>query len=132
MENNNPTTGTGSMGGGSSTGPTGSSTVTTGAGATGIPTEICEHCGASLTNPTALEQLLSRLGLNEQMIDKLKKSLADTDVDEYVATAREYLKKGGDKAANFTKENPGKVAAGVAVLAVGAGLVISALNRDKE
>ena len=116
MENNNPATGS-SMGS---------------VGATGIPTEICEHCGASLTNPTALEQLLARLGLNEQMVDKLKKSLADTDVDEYVATAREYLKKTSDKATTFTKENPGKVAAGVAVLAVGAGLVISALNRDKE
>ena len=33
-------------------------------------------------------------------------------------------------ATEYAKENPWKVAAGVAVLAVGVGLLITALNRD--
>ncbi len=45
-------------------------------------------------------------------------------------TARDYLRDSSDKAKSFAKENPGKVAAGVAVLAVGAGLLISALKKD--
>ena len=50
--------------------------------------------------------------------------------DEYLNTARDYLKGGTNKATAYAKENPGKVAAGAAVLAIGAGLLISALNRD--
>lgn len=54
----------------------------------------------------------------------------NTDVERYLTTAREYAQGNGDKAKEYAKENPGKVAAGVAVLAVGAGLLISALNRE--
>jgi hypothetical protein len=56
--------------------------------------------------------------------------MQNVDVEEYLNTARDYLRTGGDKAKSFAKENPGKVAAGVAVLAVGAGLLLSALKRD--
>ena len=65
-----------------------------------------------------LEQFLGRLGVT------------DADVEQYINTAREYLQGNGEKAKEYAKENPGKVAAGVAVLAVGAGLLISAMNRD--
>jgi hypothetical protein len=51
-------------------------------------------------------------------------------MEQYLNTAREYLQGGGTKAKEFAKENPGKVAAGVAVLAVGAGLLINALKKD--
>jgi len=64
------------------------------------------------------------------MISNLKSSMQNVDVEEYLNTAREYLRSGSDKARTYAKDNPGKVAAGVAVLAVGAGLLISALNRD--
>jgi hypothetical protein len=64
------------------------------------------------------------------MITNLKSSIKNVDVEEYLSTAREYLKGGSEKATTYAKENPGKVAAGVAVLAVGTGLLISALNRD--
>jgi hypothetical protein len=109
------------------TGFTGSSAtdggVSTSSGAT------CPHCGKAL--PTrGLEQFLGKLGINEEMIDNLRSSMQNVDVEEYLDTAREYLRSGSDKARSYAKENPGKVAAGVAVLAVGAGLLISALNRD--
>ncbi|MDQ6799447.1 MAG: hypothetical protein M3041_01270 [Acidobacteriota bacterium] len=77
-----------------------------------------------------LEQFLGKLGISDEMIGNLKNQMQNVDVEEYLNTARDYLKTGGDKAKTFAKENPGKVAATVAVLAVGAGLLISALNRE--
>ena len=97
-------------------------------GRSGSATGVCERCGQPLNR--GLEQFLSRLGISEEMIDNLKNSMQNVDVEEYLNTARDYLKQNGEKAKSFAKENPGKVAAGVAVLAVGAGLLISALNRD--
>ncbi len=89
---------------------------------------VCPHCGQSMNR--SLEQFLGRIGITDDMISNLKTSMQNVDVEEYLNTARDYLRSGGDKAKSFAKENPGKVAAGVAVLAVGAGLLINALNRD--
>ena len=88
----------------------------------------CETCGQPINR--GLEQFLGKLGISDEMIGNLKNQMQNVDVEEYLNTAREYLKTGGDKAKTFAKENPGKVAAGVAVLAVGAGLLLSALNKD--
>lgn len=92
----------------------------------------CPTCGQSRSASTnkSLEEFLSRLGISDEMITNLKSSIQKVDVEEYLSTAREYLKGGGEKATTYVKENPGKVAAGVAVLAVGTGLLINALNRD--
>jgi len=90
----------------------------------------CPHCGQSMNRNSGLEQFLGKLGISDEMINNLRNSMQNVDVEEYLNTARDYLKSSGEKAASFTKENPGKVAAGVAVLAVGAGLLISALNRE--
>ena len=92
----------------------------------------CPTCGQSrsATGNGALEQFLGRLGITEEMITNLKSSIQNVDIEEYLTTARDYLKGGSEKATTYAKENPGKVAAGVAVLAVGTGLLISALNRD--
>jgi len=89
---------------------------------------VCPTCGQSRNS--GLEQFLGRIGISDDMINNLKTSMQNVDVEEYLNTARDYLKGGTDKATTYAKENPGKVAAGVAVLAVGAGLLISALNRD--
>jgi hypothetical protein len=91
---------------------------------------ICPQCGQLLGGNRGLEQFLGKLGISDEMIDNLRSQMQNVDVDEYLNTARDYLKSSSEKAKTFTKENPGKVAAGVAVLAVGAGLLISALNRD--
>ena len=89
---------------------------------------VCPTCGHNKN--ANLEQFLGRLGITDDMINNLKSQMQNVDVEEYLNTARDYLKTGGDKASQFAKENPGKVAAGVAALAVGAGLLISSLNRD--
>ena len=95
--------------------------------------ETCAHCGAAIGEGQSrgLEQFLGRIGLSDDMVSNLKSSLQNVDVDEYLNTAREYLKTGSSKSGKFVKENPGKIAAGVAVLAVGAGLLISSL-RDRD
>ena len=103
-------------------------TSATDSGTTSSATGTCERCGQPLNS--GLEQFLGKLGISDDMINNLKNSLDKVDIEEYLNTARDYLKTNGDKAKSFAKDNPGKVAAGVAVLAVGAGLLISAMRRD--
>ncbi len=91
---------------------------------------ICPTCGQA-TNRVGVEQLLGHLGITPEMINHLKAQFQDVDIDEYMNTARDYLKNSGSKAQTYAKENPGKVAAGVAALALGAGLIYAAVNRDK-
>lgn len=162
MDQQNPgdnfgTGSTGSMGGGSSTGSTGTSTGSgtsygsgtggigtggtggigggtgTGGGynvSSGTDTGTCPTCGR--TSGGGLEQFLSRLGITDDMVNNLKGQFQNVDIDEYLNTARTYLKDGSGKATSYAKENPGKVAAGVAALALGAGLIYAAVNRDKD
>ena len=151
MDQQNPTNNdwssgsTGSMGGGSTSssglGGTGSGGGIgdtnlgggTGTGGFGVSsatdTGNCPTCGQSRNG--GLEQFLGRLGINDDMINNLKGQFQNVDIDEYLTTARDYLKDGGSKAQTFAKENPGKVAAGVAALALGAGLIYAAVNRDR-
>jgi len=127
------TSGSGSMGGGTGTG-SGSSTfgVTSATDrGTGSDTGTCLHCGQPLKGSGGLEQFLGRLGITDEMIGNLKTQFQNVEIDEYLNTARDYLKDGSGKATTYAKENPGKVAAGVAALALGAGLLYAATNRDK-
>jgi len=142
MDQQNPTNSdwgagsTGSIGGGTSLG---SSTDTglgsgTSAGGFGVSsatdTGICPTCGQSIRG-AGLEQFLGRLGITDEMIDNLKNQFQNVDIDEYLNTARDYLKEGSTKAQSYAKEHPGRVAAGVATLALGAGLLLAAINRDR-
>ena len=102
-------------------------------GTTGITSAtggVCASCGKSLDGNGSLEQFLGKLGMSDDMIDNLKSSMQNVDVDEYLNIAREYLKGGTTKATAYAKEHPGKVAAGAAVLAIGAGLLLGALKRE--
>ena len=102
-------------------------------------TGVCAHCGQPIGGVNrGLEEFLGKIGISDEMVKNLKMSMQNVDVEEYLNTARDYLKTAGDKlktssdrAGTYAKDNPGKVAAGVAVLAVGAGLLLSSLTRDK-
>ena len=111
-------------------------TTSPGMGAPGVSTAtdagICPTCGQSKNRGAGLEQFLGKLGITDEMIGNLKTQFQNVDIDEYLNTAREYLKDTSNKATTYTKENPGKVAAGVAALALGAGLLYAAVNRDKS
>ncbi|HJW96192.1 MAG TPA: hypothetical protein VJ901_21470 [Thermoanaerobaculia bacterium] len=123
-------TGFGSNAGFGNTGSTGS-TGNTGFGNTSgsdvsSSSGVCPTCGH---NGKALEQFLGKLGISDDMINGLKSSLDNVDIDEYLNTAREYMRTGGNRAVSYAKEHPGQVAAGVAVLAVGAGMLINSLRE---
>ena len=90
--------------------------------------KVCPTCGHN-ANANGLDQFLGKLGISDEMIGHLKSSMDNVDIDEYLNIARDYLRNGGNRAAAFAKENPGKVAAGVAVLAVGAGMLINSLRE---
>lgn len=135
------TSGTGSMSGGTTggttfgTGTSGSDFSTSGGFNTQSATDAgsCPHCGQSMNKGgSGLEQFLGRIGITEEMIGNLKSQFQNVDIDEYLNTARDYLKDGSTKASTYAKENPGKVAAGVAALALGAGLLYAASHRDKS
>lgn len=124
--------------GGTNLGSTGSGTGF-GSAATGSDTGTCAHCGQPLGGQyKGLDQFLGKIGITEDMINNLKSQMQNVDVEEYLNTAREYLRGAGDKArtasskaTQYAKENPKAIAAGVAVLAVGAGLLINAI-RGKD
>jgi hypothetical protein len=90
---------------------------------------VCPTCGQSESINSGLEQFLGRLGISDDMIEELKTSFQSADIEEYLHTAREYLKESGNKASMFARENPRKVVAGVAIAAVGAGLLLKALSK---
>jgi hypothetical protein len=117
------------IGSNSDFGSTGSNTGNTGFGATSASDtgDLCPTCGHN-RNAQGLEQFLGKLGISDDMIRNLRSSMDNVDVEEYLNTARDYLRSGGNRAAAFAKENPGKLAAGVAVLAVGAGMLINSLR----
>ena len=138
MDQNNPTnTGFGAASGSDMGSPTSNTAATGSMNNTGTTT--CAHCGTVVNPDQGLEQFLGRIGISEEMISNLRTSMQNVDVEEYLSTARDYLKTAtdkfktsSDKASTFAKDNPGKVAAGVAVLAVGAGLLLSSLGRDNN
>ena len=141
MDDSNSGWNTGSTGATGTTGSTSSGTTfsadTAGSGfgvssASDVGAGACPHCGQSLNRGTAgLEQFLGRLGISDEMINNLKTQFQNVDIDEYLDTARDFLKDGSSKAQTYAKENPGKVAAGVAGLALGAGLLYTAIGREK-
>jgi hypothetical protein len=126
MESNIGTTGFGST--------TGSDTATGGMNNSGITNTTggttCPTCGQSTGGSKGLEQFLGRLGITEEMVGNIRSSISNVNVDEYISTAREYLKDSSGKATTYAKENPGKVVAGFAVLAVSAGLLIGKMNKS--
>ena len=115
--------GSGAMGGTSSGSAFGTTTGTDGA--------LCPTCGQSTKGGSGLEQFLGRLGITDDMVNSLKSQFQNVEIDEYLNTARDYLTNGSNKATTYAKDNPGKVAAGVAALALGAGLIYAS-TRDKD
>ena len=84
--------GAGDMGVGSSTGTAGFGVTSATDRGTGSEAGTCPHCGQSLRGNSGLEQLLGRLGITDEMINNLKTQFQNVEIDEYLNTARDYLK----------------------------------------
>lgn len=91
----------------------------------------CESCGQSLNQSEGVEALLARIGISEQMLTKVREALSDIDLEEQLRSVKTYLNDSTGKAKDFAKANPGKVAGGIAALAIGAGLLVNSL-RDRR
>src|SRR4051794_3829063 len=83
----------------------GSNTGSGGAGfgtssASDVAPGVCPTCGHN-ANAQGLEQFLGKLGISDDMIRTLKSSMDNVEVEEYLNTAREYLRSGSNKAASF-------------------------------
>src|SRR5947207_16021195 len=72
---------------------------------TSTGTGVCASCGQPLSGNRGLDQFLGKLGISDDMINNLKSSVQNIDVEEYLNTARDYLKTGTNRASEFAKEN---------------------------
>ncbi len=88
-----------------------------------------ESSGGAAGISPGLEQLLRRIGVSDAMIENIRTSLQDVNLEEYLDDARNLLRENAEKAKDFARENPGKIAAGAVLLAVGVGLLISATKK---
>src|SRR5471030_1691789 len=97
---------------GSGSTPSGGSSMAGTSGSTGTSKstdhgETCTSCGRSMNDNAgnSLDAFLGKIGISDDMLDKLKGSMQNVDVEEYLNTARDYLKGSSGKAKTFTKEN---------------------------
>jgi hypothetical protein len=100
MDQDTPTTGFGAA----SASDTGKASRTT----TGPDAGVCVTCGQPIGQNRALEQFLGRIGISDEMINNLKNQMQNIDVDEYLNTARDYLKTTGEKAKTYSREHPAR------------------------
>lgn len=96
----------------------------------------CAHCGQThLLQPTetqGFDKILGSVGLNEQAIRKMRESLENLDLDSYFAQAKEYLGESATKAKNYAKDHKAVIGAALAVVAVGAGVLIAAKSKSGD
>lgn len=122
------TTGLGTPGTGSSgsvgTDISGGSFGTTLASETG---ERCASCGQTIGGE-GMEALLAKIGINDQILKRVREALADVDLDEQMRNVRSYLTESGGKAKDYAKANPAKIVGGLAALAIGAGVLMQTMK----
>lgn len=95
-----------------------------------VEKRVCPACGQKQSH-TGLEVFLGRLGITDEMVSNLRSEFQNVDIDEYLNTARHYLHDSTNRATSYAREHPTRVVAGVATLALGAGLLYAALSRDE-
>jgi hypothetical protein len=97
-------------------------TVTTDSSTKEPEAATCNECGQSVPPGSFIESLL----------EIVRSQFTNADIDDYLETAREYLKASSGKVSTWTRENPAKATTSVAALALGAGLVYSMTRRHEE
>lgn len=95
----------------------------------------CAHCGHSHTKQTetqGFDKILGTVGLNEEAIRKMRESLENLDLDGYFAQAKEYLGGSAEKAKNYAKDHKAVIGAALAIVAVGAGVLIASKSKGSD
>jgi hypothetical protein len=96
------------------------------------PASLCSDCRERIGDhsdhePDLFDDLLEHVGLDATALAKIR----EFGIEKCIVRAEEYLAASGRGVKRYAQDNPGKVTAGVAVLALGAGLLLGAL-RDRE
>ena len=73
--------------------------------------------------------LLERFGVDESQLNSVRDTLKNVNLDQSLERAKETVTDSIGKAREYAKKNPAAVAAGLAVLVIGAGLIAAAATR---
>lgn len=95
----------------------------------------CTHCGQSHVKGSDLQgfdKILGTVGINDQAIQKMRESLENLDLDSYFAQAKEYFGDSATKAKNYAKDHKAIIGAALAVVAVGAGVLIATKSKSGD
>lgn len=96
-----------------------------------IESHECSHCGSQHVKGSetqGFDKILNAVGINDQAIQKMRESLENLDLDSYFTQAKEYLGESATKAKSYAKDHKSIIGTALAVVAVGAGVLI-AVNR---
>ena len=91
----------------------------------------CSNCGEQHIAPSeaGLEKMLSKLGMSDDVIGKMRTSLENLDFEAYFAQAKDYMSRNATTARDYAKENKKTVAAAVGAVALAAGVLIALKMR---
>lgn len=120
--------------GGALTG-SGSATGISGSGKTDADYHECSTCGERHlrgADAQGFDKILSTVGLNDKAIEKMRESLENLDFDSYFTQAREYLGESASRVKTYAKDHKTVIGTALAVVAVGAGVLIAAKRRGNE
>jgi len=95
----------------------------------------CASCGerhVKGSDAQGFDKILSTVGLNDAAIEKMRASIENLDLDSYFNQAKEYLGDSATKAKQYAKDNKTLIGAALAVVAVGAGVLIAANRRSSS
>jgi len=101
-----------------------------GTSSTGRSTE--SNYGTSKEDTKSFESVLKDLGIPEQSIVKMRESIENLDIEGYFNQAKDFLKDATFKAKAAVKDNKAIVAGALAVVTIGAGVLLAINKRDKD
>lgn len=131
MEENNNPTGTTS---GVASGTTGVGAATGSANSDNAISALGGNHGDTTSGMGAgVASILERFGISENQLNTVRETLKNVNLEESLDRAKEQVSDSISKAREYARQNPGAVAAGLAVLVIGAGLIAgAAMRKDKE
>jgi hypothetical protein len=89
----------------------------------------CPTCGYN-DSASDFPFIFRKLGITDEVLATVRSHFEHVGVDQCLADAHQYLKTSGGKVTTYAKEHPARIAAGVATLAIGAGLLYAALRDE--
>lgn len=78
---------------------------------------------------SGIVSVLEKFGVNEEQLNSVRETLKNVNIDQSLERAKEQVTESITKAREYAKRNPAAVAAGLAVLVIGAGLIAAAASR---